>query len=94
MHLLDASSATYPVFTNTWPFAVARLAFVKVTGKGPGASTSAAHETSDDEDSSVSGSDAPGSGASTPNRENGNGKAVRVPTVMAGGKRRKATKKR
>ncbi|KAF9464467.1 DnaJ domain-containing protein [Collybia nuda] len=98
MHLLDMSSAVYPVFMNTWPFVVARWAFRKVTGRGTVTSDTAAQDPfdDDDDDSSVSGSDAPTSGRSTPKRENsnGNGKVAHVPTTMAGGKRRKATKKR
>ncbi|RDB22820.1 putative J domain-containing protein C2E1P5.03 [Hypsizygus marmoreus] len=92
MHPLDASSAVYPTFSNTWFLALIKSGVQKVIGGSKSQATIAntAEDDDDDEGSSIAGSEK--------SQENGNGngsvKAGRAPTVKAGGKRRKGTKKR
>ncbi|KAF8812521.1 DnaJ-domain-containing protein [Phlegmacium glaucopus] len=106
MHLIDASTATHPAISNTWFVALIRSLVNRFTGpKLPHtekASTAQNRETttnndvgpdvdSDDGTSSITGSDAHDSEASTTKK----GRAqVKMPTVKAGGMRRKNLRKR
>lgn len=98
MHVVDASTATKPVFLNTWFFALVKSAFNKVTGskfsstvpKKDGNSVDGPEKDLSDDDgvSSDSGSK---SGYSTPGE---NGAAKRLPTSKAGGARRKNVRRK
>lgn len=91
MHPLDANSAVYPTASNTWfPALVKSLlnkafSFTKKDTRTDGQDDLDIDE--DDESSSVTGSE---SGKSSVQGE----KTVRLPTVKAGGKRRKTTMKK
>lgn len=100
MHLIDASTAVKPAVANTWFVALLRSLFNKVTGNkfADKAAPAATEENGSAPDvetdaSSTTGSEAPGSGYSTP--KNGEEK-VRIggPTSKAGGMRRKNVRKR
>ncbi|PPQ94014.1 hypothetical protein CVT25_009862, partial [Psilocybe cyanescens] len=102
MHLIDASTAVKPTASNTWFLALLKSLFSKVTGgkfaaNATPASTEAKKENGtapdiDTDASSTTGSEAPGSGYSTP--KNGEEKVHIGPTSKAGGMRRKNVRKR
>jgi DnaJ family protein C protein 1 len=68
MHLLDASTATRPKFTNTWFIALVKSLYQKLVARAmssPKDTESSAEE--DGNESSTTASEAPGSGTVTPN---------------------------
>ncbi|KAI0796690.1 DnaJ-domain-containing protein [Abortiporus biennis] len=96
---LNSSTAVPPSISRTWFLALVVNLYTKVVKRG---SSSGTENLVDDEsledtdDGSVTNSDAPGSGTSTPKEGNGGTalKASRSAATMAGGKRRKAVRKR
>ncbi|KAF9008974.1 DnaJ domain-containing protein, partial [Cyathus striatus] len=94
LHLVDSSTAINPTIGNTWFIGFLQSLFKKVTSKGkepePHGDTEPNVDSGDDA-SSVTESEGPGSGAATPSEKE---KAARTPATRAGGKRRKAVRKR
>ncbi|KAJ7781150.1 DnaJ domain-containing protein [Mycena metata] len=87
MHLLDASTATRPAFTNTWFIALVKSYYYKAVDRvSPPKEKGSPEPEDDDEESSTTASEAPGSGTVTPKE----GRAG----SSSGGKRKKATRKR
>lgn len=106
MHPIDASTAVKPSLRSTWFVALIETLYRKVTGKkdrvsvpetpsanGEFKGNGSAPDVDSDDDSSTTGSEAPGSGASTP-RRNGESTARLGPTSKAGGMRRKAVRRK
>jgi DnaJ family protein C protein 1 len=93
LHPLDTYSATPAAISRTWPLVLARYLISKVTRRAP---KSDEHLENDGADESESGSESPSSRATTPNNEAAPTvlKGGRTATVKAGGKRRKAVRKR
>ncbi|EAU84840.1 hypothetical protein CC1G_00359 [Coprinopsis cinerea okayama7 len=95
--LINADTATAPGITRTWFISLVKALIFKVIGKSSDSDSATEQELAADEDnddvSSATGSDAPGSnsGTSTPN---GSLKGGHLAATKAGGKRRKAVKKR
>jgi len=96
MHPVDSSTAVPPSFYRTWFIILILSAYQSVLDKTNGKSAEVQpekeFETDDGYDSSATGSEQPGSGTVTP-REIANG-GIRKPAIKAGGKRRKAVRKR
>jgi len=97
LHPLDSSTAVKPTVADTWFLALARslpqkvMSLINGTGSADANANGESTEEDDgDDNSSTTTSEVTASGASTP-RDDGK---VRGPTVMAGGKRRKAIRKR
>ncbi|KII95104.1 hypothetical protein PLICRDRAFT_33936 [Plicaturopsis crispa FD-325 SS-3] len=97
LHPLDASTATPPAVTRTWFIALLRTLASKVYTPKLAVEEPAETETDDTE------SEAPESGSATPKEKrapkdgvpaSGDLKGGRAPAVKAGGKRKKAVKKR
>lgn len=97
--LIDSSTATPAAITRTWFISLLASLALKVTGKKAAKGAEEVDEGDDaptvdrdsDDSSSVAGSDGPGSGTSTPG---GAVKSGHAATSKAGGKRRKAVKRR
>jgi len=91
---LDTDSAIPAAISRTWPPVLIRYLVSKITHRAPKDSDEPLEN--DGADESESGSESPGSGAATPNSEAAPAvlKGGRVATVKAGGKRRKAVRKR
>lgn len=89
MHLLDSSSAVKPTLSNTWFLVLVKSLYLKVfkSTKDTDPSSKPVDAEAEDDDRS-SDSDA----SRSVRKENGIG--ARAPAVKAGGKRRKATRKR
>ncbi|KAJ7179053.1 DnaJ domain-containing protein [Mycena filopes] len=86
MHLLDASTATRPAFSNTWFIALVKSYYHKAVDRvSPSKERGSPEPEDDDDESSTTASEAPGSGTATPKE----GRAA-----ASGGKRKKATRKR
>ncbi|KAJ7638894.1 DnaJ domain-containing protein [Roridomyces roridus] len=79
-HILDASTASRPDFMNTWFIALARSTYYRTLDRVSPSKEHVSPETSEGDESS---SEAPGSGTATPSEGR-----------VAGGKRKRATKKR
>lgn len=96
MHPVDSSTAVLPSVYRTWFIILVLSAYQSVLDKTKGRTAEVQpekeFETDDGYDSSATGSEQPGSGTVTP-RESTNG-GIRKPAVKAGGKRRKAVRKR
>ncbi|KAF9485276.1 DnaJ-domain-containing protein [Pholiota conissans] len=105
LHPIDSSTAIKPTLSNTWFLSLVKGLFYKVAGKVVGkasthdsapqtssTSNGAVADTDSDEDSSTTGSDAPGSGTSTPQLGEKSGRLG--PTSKAGGMRRKNIKRK
>lgn len=95
LHPLDKDSATPAAIGRTWFISLLKSSFVKVTTRSSPSEVEAPIGDNGD-DSSETASDGPGSGTVTPN---GDGaptvlKGGKAATVKAGGKRRKAVRKR
>jgi len=87
MHLLDASTANRPDITNTWFLALMRSLYYRVLDRVSPSREHASPEPEDDgNESSTTASEAPGSGTVTPKEGRAAG--------PAGGKRKRATRKR
>lgn len=96
MHPVDSSTAVPPSVYRTWFIVLVVSAYHSLLDKTKGKSAEVQSdekefEADDGYDSSTTGSEQPGSGTVTP-REGTNGN--RKPTMKAGGKRRKALRKR
>ena len=89
MHLLDSSSAVLPTVSNTWFITLVKSLYLKVFQSKKDTNPTDA-ESEDDDRSSLTDSGASRNGTSIP-KENGMGRA---PAMKAGGKRKKATRKR
>ncbi|TFK43440.1 DnaJ domain-containing protein [Crucibulum laeve] len=89
MHLIDSSTAVQPTIGNTWFCVLVKSLFRKALGSKSKDTLENVDGTIEDSDdaSSTTGSEATGTGTDS-------SKAARVPTVKAGGKRRKAVKRR
>ena len=89
---LNADTAPRPALSKTWFISLLAGLASKATGKSPKADATVndGAEASDDDASSATGSDAPGSGTNTP----GGSKTTYAATTKAGGKRRKVVKRR
>jgi len=95
LHPLDTDSAIPAAISRTWPPVLARYLVSKITHRTPKDSEEPLENDGADE-SSESGSESPGSGTATPNNEAAPAvlKGGRPAAVKAGGKRRKAVRKR
>jgi DnaJ family protein C protein 1 len=91
LHPLDTDSAIPAAISRTWPVMLARYLVSKIVHRVPKDLDESLETEAVDE--SESGSESPGSGAATPNHE-AVLKGGRTATVKAGGKRRKAVRKR
>ncbi|RDX55593.1 DnaJ-domain-containing protein [Lentinus brumalis] len=97
MHPVNSETAVAPSIKNTWFLSLVTGLLGKVTRRdGSAIDGTSSADAEDSDDVSGAGSDAPGSGASTP-QEGGagslkNGRATA--TMMAGGRRRKAVSKK
>ncbi|TFK23248.1 DnaJ-domain-containing protein [Coprinopsis marcescibilis] len=91
--LIDASTASPPAISRTWFVALVKAQISRVLGEKKMTETVPIDEKSGgiDESDSEDSTDTPASGTATPN---GTVKAGHLPTSKAGGKRRKAVKKR
>lgn len=91
---VDRRTAVAPSVTRTWFIALLVSGYTKVVKRdGTGAEGDGAEDAEEGEEGEQSGTDsAPGSGTATP--KEGRGKRVVAATTMAGGKRRKAVRKR
>ncbi|KAJ7498828.1 DnaJ domain-containing protein [Mycena latifolia] len=77
MHLLDASTANRPAFTNTWFIALVKSLYYKAVSRLTGAPKEPGSDPEDEgNESSTTASEAPGSGTVTP--KEGGGKRKRV----------------
>ncbi|KAF8974481.1 DnaJ domain-containing protein [Flammula alnicola] len=110
MHLIDSSTAIKPTISNTWFLALLKSSFRRLTGKtsgdeplpetpsaasAPKTQNDSAPDVDSDDNSSTTGSEAPGSGTSTPRRgEEAKGAARLGPTSKAGGMRRKNVRRK
>ena len=91
MHLLDSSSAVRPAVSSTWFIAFIKSFYLKVFKSVKKDADTTDADAEDDDQSSLTDSDAARNGISI-SKENGIG--GRAPAVKAGGKRKRATKKR
>jgi DnaJ homolog subfamily C member 1 len=95
---VDSSTAIPPSVRRTWPVVLASTLFTKLSGRtisGESKDAVDQEEIGEDEDGSGTASDAPGSGTVTPTKRRAratNGSAVA--TSMAGGRRRKAVRRK
>ena len=102
LHPVNSDTATPPSLRRTWFVVLLISLYRKVTKKGasasgPGGAQTDGVEAYDSEDGSATGSDAPGSGTVTPKNGSATGslKGGRAAAAtMAGGRRRKAVRKR
>lgn len=95
LHPLDTDSAVRAAIGRTWFISLIKSTFAKIAHRTPKDSDEAAEDNGED-GSSETASDNPGSGTVTPNNEGAPTtlKGGRQAAVKAGGKRRKAVKKR
>ena len=102
LHPVNSDTATPPSWRRTWFIALLISLYRKVAKKGASAADVGGAQTDgveayDSEDGSATGSDAPGSGTVTPKNGSATGslKGGRAAAAtMAGGRRRKAVRKR
>ena len=94
LHPLDTNSATPAAISRTWPPVLVRYLVSKIAHHSPKGSNEPLE--TDGVDESESGSESPASRAVTPNNEAAPAvlKGGRAATTKAGGKRRKAVRKR
>ncbi|KAH9951606.1 DnaJ-domain-containing protein [Amylocystis lapponica] len=92
---VDSNMAIPPSLTRTWFLSLIMALYDKVNTRKTGEAPAATGDADDSDDASGSASDAPGSGATTPHEGAAAGaKGARGPTAMAGGRRRKAIRRR
>ncbi|KAF9247295.1 DnaJ-domain-containing protein [Melanogaster broomeanus] len=97
LHLLDDSSATPPAITRTWFISLLRTLSGKVRKGSKDAGEEEMEESAEKDDESDDGSDSPATGMVTPSgasEHESTLKAGRAPATTAGGRRRKAVRKR
>ncbi|EKM59234.1 uncharacterized protein PHACADRAFT_249533 [Phanerochaete carnosa HHB-10118-sp] len=89
---VDNSTAVPPSFSRTWPVVLASSLYAKIVG---GQKAVDQEDKEESEDTSGTASDAPGSGTVTPReRKTRTANGGPVATSMAGGRRRKAVRKK
>ncbi|EGO01878.1 hypothetical protein SERLA73DRAFT_177452 [Serpula lacrymans var. lacrymans S7.3] len=100
LHLLDASSAIPPAITHTWFLAFVSSTFSRLTSRTPSQESEDSSDSAEQEDGAETEdlSDTPRSGSITPSGASEGGETTfrptRLPTTKAGGRRRKAVKRR
>lgn len=88
---MDSSTAVAPSISGTWFLTLISKLYAKIIKRKSSDSVNADGEDIDEaDDASGTASDAPGSGTTTPKEAKGG----RMATSMAGGRRRKAVRKR